>query len=157
MRANHIEFGIGLTRSLSVGVLLGASLLCGCAAGSKVYVKYADTSLMVDGIVFTRRTPAEIQLPGEILRGAVFVSEKPGQRAALDSRLNELGLTDRLRYDDISHYECLSVGKISGRVPYWLSPKSGTLGSVSESHAVNAPRKCSSLRPVHRRVYERPT
>jgi len=96
---------MNLGSTISIGALFAASLLFGCGDGAQSNVQYSDAALIVDGIAYSRRTPGEAEFLSNIYEeGAVYVGEKPGQQAALDARLNELGLTDHLRYEVISHY-----------------------------------------------------
>jgi len=92
-------------RAFGIGILAAASFLSACGGGDEPEVLYSRTTLVVDGVAYARRPPAEFDLPSDIYEeGAVYVSEKPGQMTALEVRLDELGLVDRRRIDPLSQF-----------------------------------------------------
>jgi|SRR6185369_5172948 len=95
---------MSFARIFGAGMLAVVLLLSGCRGGPEPTVRYSGTVLIVESATYARRTPAEIRLPGDTIeKGVVYVGEKQGQRAALEARLDELGLIKR-RYDVVLHF-----------------------------------------------------
>lgn len=96
---------MNLARAISIGTLVVAALVPSSAGAGESDVRYSGDSLIVGDASYARRTLTEMRLPGDTYeRGAVYVGEKPGQRAALEKRLDELGLTDRRRDELTSQF-----------------------------------------------------
>jgi hypothetical protein len=88
----------------ALSVLALASLLHGCGGGDQPNVEYVGTTLLVDTTPYERRTLSEMNLPGDFFEdGNVYVTEQSGQRAAVEARLDELGLSHE-RYEAISSF-----------------------------------------------------
>lgn len=96
----------GLQHLVAICTFGLVTVLSACGGGESTIVRYTGSTLVVDGQSYERRSTAQFDLPSLIyVSEVVFVGERPGQRQALETRLDQLGLTDRLRHEGIAHYE----------------------------------------------------